>query len=49
MKKETVLEQKRKRKVYCFVLSEIINGLNKLKDKYNVDYNINAKEYKNSY
>lgn len=38
MKKETVLEQKRKRKVYCFVLSEIINGiingLNKLKDKY---------------
>ena len=44
MKKETVLEQKRKRKVYCFVLSEIINGLNKLKDKYNVDYNINAKE-----
>jgi hypothetical protein len=44
MKKETVLEQKRKRKVYCFVLSEIINGLNKLKEEYKVDYNINAKE-----
>lgn len=36
MKKETVLEQKRKRKIYCFVLSEIINGLNKLKDKYSL-------------
>lgn len=29
MKKESVLEQRRKRMVYCFVLSEIINGLNK--------------------
>lgn len=44
MKKETVLEQKRKRKIYCFVLSEIINGLNKLKEEYKVDYTINAKE-----
>ena len=35
MKEETVLEQKRKRKIYCFVLSEIINGLNKLKEEYN--------------
>lgn len=44
MKKESVLEQRRKRMVYCFVLSEIINGLNKLKEEYKVDYNINAKE-----
>lgn len=44
MKKATVLEQKRKRKIYCFVLSEIINGLNKLKEEYKVDYTINAKE-----
>ena len=44
MKKESVLEQSRKRMVYCFILSEIINGLNKLKEEYNVNYNINAKE-----
>lgn len=44
MKKESVLEQRRKRMVYCFVLSEIINGLNKLKEEYKVDYTINAKE-----
>ena len=44
MKKENVLEQRRKRVVYCFTLVEIINGLNKLKKEYKVDYSINANE-----
>ena len=43
MKKENVLEQRRK-VVYCFTLVEIINGLNKLKKEYKVDYSINANE-----
>ena len=41
---EKILETKRKRKVYNFILGEIIKGLNELKDKYNVDYNINTKK-----
>lgn len=44
MKKENGLEQRRKRVVYCFTLVEIINGLNKLKKEYKVDYSINANE-----
>lgn len=44
MKKGSVLEQRRKRMIYCFVLSEIINGLNKLKEEYKVDYTINSKK-----
>ena len=41
---EKVLDKKRKRKVYYFVLGEILNGLNELQKEYKVDYNINAKE-----
>ena len=44
MKKENGLEQRRKRVVYYFTLVEIINGLNKLKKEYKVDYSINANE-----
>jgi hypothetical protein len=41
---EKVLDKKRKRKVYYFVLGEILNGLNELQRECKVDYNINAKE-----
>lgn len=41
---EKVLDKKRKRKVYYFVLGEILNGLNELQKEYKVDYKINAKE-----
>jgi hypothetical protein len=41
---EKILDKKRKRKVYYFVLGEILNGLNELQRECKVDYNINAKE-----
>lgn len=41
---EKVLDKKRKRKVYYFVLGKILNGLNELQRECKVDYNINAKE-----
>ena len=41
---EKVLDKKRKRKVYYFVLGEILNGLNELQKEYKVDYKINANE-----
>lgn len=41
---EKILDKKRKRKVYGFIFTEILNGLDELKKEYKVDYKINANE-----